>query len=104
MKQQLLCAIGGLAIALASGPSAVLADSGPNTEVPPDQDFGVLLSEMLAVMGDALSARQEQAANEAHLGSAAATKRLHAAVLHVPQVTLRFGPRPFFGACLTCDD
>jgi|GEM_PF-4190343 len=103
MRNLLLLVV--LALALAVGPATpAAADAGPDTDGPPDDDLGVLLTGMFATMADVLAAYQDRTANEAYLGSAAATHRLSSAIVHVAPVTIRSMPRPFAGACLFCDD
>lgn len=68
-----------------------------------DDDLGIQLADMFATMADVLAARQDQIANESHLGSASASRRLRSAVSHVPPVFVR-GASPFVEGWIIGED
>lgn len=69
------------------------AAKGPNNDSPPG-DLGVQLADMFAAMSDVLAAHQDQVANDSYLSSAAWRHRLHRAVFHAPDISIR-GASPF---------
>ena len=77
--------------------------AGPDQDSGPGDDLGVQLADMFAAMADALAARQDQVANESHLGSAANANRLRAAILRAPDVSVR-GARPFVEGLVIGED
>ena len=79
------------------------AAEAPGDGAPPDSDLGIQLADMLATVADILAARQEQIANESHLGSAATANRLRTAAAHVASIVVR-GPCPFVRGCVLQND
>jgi len=106
MRYILLLAIVSAAVLIPvlHGSTPVASASDHDTEGPPPDDLGILLTDMFAAAADVLAAHQQQTANESYLGSAARSHRLQSAILQAPDVTLRRGARPLIEGWILDDD
>jgi hypothetical protein len=94
----------GSTVASASGPPSTPATQLNLSDSDTDDDLGILLADMFASAARVLAAHQDQAANEAYLGSAASSHRLRSAILQAPDVTLRDGARPLIEGWIIGED
>jgi hypothetical protein len=94
----------GSTVASASGPPSTPATQLNLSDSDTDDDLGILLADMFASAARVLAAHQDQAANEAYLGSAASSHRLRSAILQAPDVTLRDGARPLLEGWIIGED
>ena len=93
--------LAALSLAPSFGGSA--AAEGPGDDSLTGEDLGVQLVDMFTRIADVLAARQDQIANESHIGSAASGRRLRSAILRAPDVSVR-GASPFFEGWVIGDD